>query len=411
LAPDAQELAPHAHARSEDLPQIVLMKTNRLASFGLSFLIPCIGLTSAGCSDEPPAPPPELSAELRADLQATLDKAVADGSTPGAALYVSGKDGTWSGAAGVADIKGGVPMAPGDRFRAGSMLKMLVAAAVLQAVERGALDLDDVLTDRLPAEVTAGVQHADTINIGMLLANRSGIPEWMTPAVRQTVVTDPGHVWSLAEILGAIEGQPPVFNPGESFGYSNTNYVLLGEILSAVEGRSWREVVREQVIARAGMAATTLPDPGDIECPGCAHGYIAMKGEMLDATNVDPSMAGASGGHALITTAADLARLLEQLRAGALFDRAETLDAMLAFQPVPDGGGSEAGGHMTGYGLGVMQLDDATAGSVGHLGGTAGYMGFNLYVPATGRYVSGYINIMGDPGVLISPVVTRLAQP
>lgn len=66
---------------------------------------------------------------------------------------------------------------------------------------------------------------------------------------------------------------------------------------------------------------------------------------------------------------------------------------------------------MIGYGLGVMQFDDEMAGSLGHLGGTAGYVGFNLYVPVTRRYVSGFINIMGDPGVLIAPVVARVAQP
>jgi CubicO group peptidase (beta-lactamase class C family) len=58
------------------------------------------------------------------------------------------------------------------------------------------------------------------------------------------VVTDPGHVWSLDEVLGAVEGQPPSFNPGETCGYSNTNYALLREILAAAEGRSWRAVVR-----------------------------------------------------------------------------------------------------------------------------------------------------------------------
>jgi hypothetical protein len=82
---------------------------------------------------------------------------------------------------------------------------------------------------------------------------------------------------------------------------------------------------------------------------------------------------------------------------------------MLALQPAIDHG--EAGGYMTGYGLGVMQLDIDDEIIIGHLGGTAGYMGFMLYVPATERYVSGYINVMGDPGAVIVPVVERLMQP
>ena len=57
-----------------------------------------------------------------------------------------------------------------------------------------------------------------------------------------------------------------------------------------------------------------------------------------------------------------------------------------------------------------MQLDD-DARTIGHSGGTAGYIGFNLYIPTTHRYVSGYINVMGDPGVVLSPVLARLAEP
>lgn len=386
------------------------MNTNFKAGFGLTLMVASLGLTSmlAGCGDEPapPAPAPELSADLRADLQATLDQVVADGAAPGAALYVSGAEGTWSGAAGVAEIEGAVPMGSEAHFRAGSILKTLVATAVLQSVEKGALGLHDALTDRLPADVTAKIPNAAAIDVAMLLGHRSGVPEWVTGAVKQTVVSDPAHIWSLDEVLASIEGQAPMFKAGESFGYSNTNYVLLGEILSGVEGKSWREVVRERVIARAGLSDTTLPDPGDIECPGCAHGYIPMSGGMLDGTKVDPSMAGASGGHALITTAADLARLLEKLQAGALFEKAETAGTMFAFQPAPD-----PQLHLTGYGLGVMQLESDGDVVIGHLGGTAGYESFMLYVPATKRYVSGFINVMGDPTPVITPVVARVAEP
>lgn len=387
-----------------------IMKTN-LLGLGPSLVIALLGLTSllAGCGDDtaPATPPaPELSAELKADLQAALDQAVADKSTPGTSLYVFDHDETWSGAAGVAEIEGNVPMTPNDRFRTGSMLKPLVATAVLQSVEKGKLDLHDLITTRLPADLIAKVPNADKIDVGMLLGHRSGIAEWVTPAVRQAVVSDPAHVWTIDEVLGQIAALPPVFAPGESFGYSNTNYMLLGEILTGVEGRVWREVVREEVIARAGMKDTTLPDPGDMACTGCAHGYVAMNGTMLDTTIVDPSMAGASGGHALISTAADMAHFLTQLRAGALFEKKETLDAMFAFLPA-----SDPQAPLVGYGLGMMKLDAESVVLHGHLGMTAGYSGFMLYLPATDRYVAGVMNIMGDPSAVITPVVERLAQP
>lgn len=393
--------------------RLALMNKSFRASLALALLVPCLAPTSsiAGSRRDPAShhdDAQELSRDLRTDLQAVLDDAVAQGSTPGVMLYVSGGGDDWSGAAGLADLEGDVPMSRHHRFRAGSMMKTLVATAVLQQVEQGALALDDVLTDHLPPAVTAGIQHADAIEVGMLLDHRSGIPEWVTPAVRQTMVADPAHVWSIDEVL-ASAGQVPMFAPGESFAYSNTNYVLLGEILGAVDGRSWREVVREEVIERAGMEDTTLPEPGDLDCRGCAHGYIPWGGSMLDATHVDPSMAGASGGHALISTVADLGSFLEQLHTGELFDHPDTLEAMLAFQPASDHG--EAGGYLTGYGLGVMQLGIEGEVVIGHLGGTAGYVGFMLYVPATGRYVVGSMNVMGNPGAVILPVVRRLAEP
>lgn len=385
---------------------IAKRKTHIMRNTILSYI--GISLVLAGCGGETqtPNPPPAFPEALKAELQASLDQAVADGSAPGVALHVSDPEGEWSGAAGIAEIMGNIPMASDKRFRAGSILKTMVATAVLQKVEQGTLNLHDLLKDRLPATLSSKVQHADTIDIEMLLSHRTGIPEWVTPAVKQMVVSDPAHIWTIDEILGTIEGQAPLFNPGESYSYSNTNYVLLGEILAGAEGKSFREVIRERVIARAGIGDSALPEPGDIECPGCAHGYIAMDSGMLDGTNIDPSMAGASGGHALITTASDLTHFLEQLRAGALFDQKETLEKMFAFQPAVD-----TQSHQTGYGLGMMQLESEGELILGHLGGTAGYSGFMLYIPATDRYVSGFINIMGDPSAVLTPVLARLAKP
>lgn len=369
-------------------------------------LLLCLGVVTGltACADDDDG---GVSPALRDDVQALLDEAVASGVTPGVVVQVSADGETWSAAAGVADLGRNDAMAPDDRFRGGSILKSFVATAVLQASEAGQLQLDDVLTEHLPPEVTDRIENAERIQLGMLLGHRSGIPEWVGDEVHQTVVLDPAHVWSLDEILDLVAREPAAFEPGERFAYSNTNYILLGEILSRVSGRSWRAVVRDRVLARAGLDHTTLPEPGDLECPApCAHGYVPFEGEMLDLTRVDPSMAGPSGGHALITTSADLTRFLGALRGGALFDRPSTLEAMFDFQPAPD---PEV--RLTGYGLGVMQLQGNGYTALGHLGGTAGYQSFMLYLPETGRYVSGFINVMGDVGAVLEPLLVRLATP
>jgi D-alanyl-D-alanine carboxypeptidase len=277
---------------------------------------------------------------------------------------------------------------------------------VLQAVEAGSLGLDDLLTDRLPSAVTARIQNASSIRLRMLLDHRSGIPEWVTDTVHQAAVANPEHVWTLDEILAQVEKLPALFQPGEQYSYSNTNYTLLGEILTAVSGRSWRQILRDDVIARSGLEHTTLPEPGDPACDACAHGYQPTSDAMLDVTRVDPSMAGASGGHALITTPGDLTRFFQQVRAGALFEDPATVKAMFAFQPA-----IEAQTRQVGYGFGVMQMTSDGDDAIGHLGGTAGYQSFMLYVPATDRYLSGFINEMGGLAPVLGPVLARMAKP
>ncbi|MBZ4406841.1 serine hydrolase [Myxococcus sp. MISCRS1] len=354
------------------------------------------------CNDD------EEPSTLHADLQALMEDSVTHGLTPGIALAVASDEGsTWSGAAGVSDAPGQQPMSAQHRFRAGSIMKTFVATAVLQSVEQGKLTLEDTLTQHLPASVTARIANASSITVAMLLAHRSGIPEWVTEETNLAIVMDPEHVWSLEEILGISGAQSPAFPPGSQYGYSNTNYVLLGEILSAVEGRGWREVVRERVIERAGLSHTRAPEPADLSCPApCARGYVPMDEEMADLTVVDPSMAGASGGHALETTVADLLTFWKKLRAGALFEREQTLESMLAFQSAP-----EPESRLVGYGLGVMRLESQGVVALGHLGTTAGYQSFMLYLPQTRRYLTGSINVMGDLAAVLEPLLERAGRP
>ena len=131
------------------------------------------------------------------------------------------------------------------------------------------------------------------------------------------------------------------------------------------------------MIRPLGLGATVLLAAGNRSCTGpYAHGYLEANGKVYDVSSVDPSMAGAAGGHALITTAGDLVHFFDALLADRFFRRPETLRHMLTFVPAPDVGGQ------VGYGLGIeRRVLPGGIGLIGHLGGAGGYYAYAGRMP------------------------------
>ena len=119
--------------------------------------------------------------------------------------------------------------------------------------------------------------------------------------------------------------QKPYFPPGEGFTYSNTDYNLLEVVIEQATGSTWREEVRTRVVEPLHMENTLLPEPGDLFIPSnYAHGYMDIGGTLVDYSRIDSSMAGAAGGHALVTTTMDLAQFLEAMLSDKLFMKTGT---------------------------------------------------------------------------------------
>jgi D-alanyl-D-alanine carboxypeptidase len=323
-----------------------------------------------------------VSKKLGTNLQHVLDSAVATPKTgyPGAVLYVSRpKVGTWSGAAGEANVHPATPMRPDDTFRAGSIMKPFISTVVLQLVEEGKFGLDDRLPTVLPRDVVARIADADRITVRMLLNHTSGVPECCGDEFDRAVLADPHRIWSVDELLDRAAAQPRPFAPGKGYAYSNTDYILLGRVIDRATGESWRTAIRERIIDRLGLKHTSLPEPGHLSIASdAAHGYERVNGKLVDLTGVDPSVAGAAGGNGLVTTTRDLSRFLDAVLAGKLFEDASTLDAMLTFVHATNDSGIPLG-----YGLG-MERYTLPGGVVviGHFGTGAGYRAFVGYAPA-----------------------------
>jgi D-alanyl-D-alanine carboxypeptidase len=359
-------------------------------------------LTACGGDEEK-----KVSPELGTQFQQVLDRAVESPKTffPGTALYVNLPElGTWAGAAGEGNIDPATPMMAENSFRAGSIVKPFVAAAVLQLVEEGKVALDDPLPAVLPQDVVARIADADRITVRMLLNHTSGIPEYSDREHERMVAADPHRVWQVDEYLEMAAAHPRQFEPGEGYAYSNTDYNLLGLVIEEATGESWREVVRDRVIDPLDLEHTSLPEPGDASIgSGAAHGYELLDGELRDYTDIDPSVAGAAGGHALVTTTKDLARFLDALLAGELFERPETLEEMLTFVDTTD---APAVPGEVGYGLGIERFEwPGGVEVIGHFGGTAGYLAVVGNLPAEGIDFSMVITAQDDPTPVLFPAL------
>ena len=147
----------------------------------------------------------------------------ADG--PGAtAIVTRGGRTLWTGARGMANLERRAPLTPGSVTRLGSITKQFAAAALLLLVEEGRVSLGDPVTKFVPGYPAPG----GTATVRQLLSHTSGIqsytsiPGWMGEA-------NTGKRHTTAELIEQFRDQPSPAQPGASYAYNNSGYVLVGE--------------------------------------------------------------------------------------------------------------------------------------------------------------------------------------
>ncbi|MEH1126963.1 serine hydrolase domain-containing protein [Micromonospora sp. CPCC 206061] len=281
----------------------------------------------------------------RAGLQRGLDGLVAAGAV-GVLAEVRDQDGVWRGASGVAELRTTRPVPVHGRFRAGSITKTFVATVVLQLVSEGRLRLDDTVEAWLPGVVPDGHR----ITVRHLLNHTSGLYDvvrTLPMPPKQEFLDNRWRTWTAAELVARAVANPATFEPpGSAYAYSNTGYLLLGQIVEEATGRSYKEEINSRLIRPLWLSGTSLPGTSTRIRGPHPHGYvpISQDGELLDYTRMNPSVFGAGG--EMISTARDLNRFFAALLGGRLLP-GQLLDEMMT--PGIDGGLM--------YGLGLAWWD------------------------------------------------------
>ncbi|WP_308401258.1 serine hydrolase domain-containing protein [Streptomyces sp. AC512_CC834] len=325
-----------------------------------------------------------------AELNAAIEN-VHHAGMPG--LFAEVRDGEriWRGAAGVADVATGRPVTADMRHRVGSITKTFTAAAVLQQVERGRIDLDAPIGRYLPGLVPGA--RGDAITVRMLINHTSGLAEYLPHAYSSLkafpALADTGpqslddhrftrfHPTELIE-LGVTA--PAVGTPGGTPGvYSNTNYLLLGELLKQVTGTTAERYITRNVIERAGLQDTELPTGPYVGGPHSRvyEAWFGMIDPPRDYSVYDMSWVGPAA--SLISTVADLNRFFGMLLAGEIVSPS-SLAQMQRTVPVVS-----QEGRTIDYGLGLHPVEAPGRGTFWGHGGTAWGAGTLALVRADGR--------------------------
>ena len=311
---------------------------------------------------------------LRQETQALVRTGI-----PGAVLTIKQRGAVTRIAAGTDLATTRRPMLAGDRFRIGSITKTFVATLVLQLAAEHRLSLDDTVERWLPGIVPDG----DAITVRQLLQHTSGLFDYAAdPATFQPFATDPGYAWHPRDLVAIATAHAPNFQPGKGWGYSNTNYVLLGLIVETVTGRPVGQELERRIFRPLHLWATSFDTDGHFSDRSSgrrtarfAHGYSTIAGSTFDASDLNPSWGYAAG--AVTSTANDLVAFYGALMRGKLITK-QGLKAMtttVSLSPT------------AGYGLGLLHTKTSCGWFWGHDGGTFGYTS-NAYVSSDGRHVA-----------------------
>lgn len=319
-------------------------------------------------------------------------------------IYDDGR--AWTDFTGFANVRARIAPIPATPFAIGSITKTFVAALVLQLAAEGRLTLDAPAAQWLP-----GVAIDPGVTIRQLLSHTSGIYDFFSnPTIDAALTASKRSVWTVARDLKYVKA--PYFPAGTDWHYSNTNYILLGVIASAVTGQTVPAMLRARFFGPLRLTSAVFQGVERPRIP-VAHAYTfattstrATPVDQGDGTGISPftsvvTAAGVAG--AVAISSWDLARWSRALYTGKvlspdLLAQMEDVSLVRSFTP-------------TSYGLGMQETTIGGYTALGHGGRLIGTQAVMRYFPQLHLSIAVTTNQWRTtPDVVVSALVKLAAQ-
>ncbi len=303
----------------------------------------------------------QLSSSDAPEIENILSKLYNEGKIHGGILIAEGDSIIYQNAFGMADRNLGIPNTTNTRFIINSMGKMFTAILTLQLVEDDSISLNDPISKHLP-----WFKHprAGDITIHHLLSHRSGLKGYFYEQINGNL----DFFMPQRQVLDKMAQIELNFEPGKGFDYSNTGYLLLGEIIMKYRKADYYDVQKNRIFIPLDMSSSY--NSKSVYGPGSPVYYLQ---DGLPATPFPHN--NYKGDAGTKSTLQDLHKFMVAVGTDKLL-KPESWDLMFQKHSLPEEAKRPFGAHFEpyGYGCSVMNLPykgENKALAIGH--GGAGY--------------------------------------
>ncbi len=352
-------------------------------------------------SAQRPSPPP--------DLDRYVEQVMADYGVPGLALTIV-KDGQVVVARGygVRALGDPTPVDAHTLFGIASNTKAFTATALGLLVDEGKLSWEDPVIDHLPWFRLSDPYVTSQLTIRDLLVHRSGLG-----LGAGDLLWWPPSSYNREEIARRLRYIPLATSFRSAYAYDNVLYLVAGEVIEAVSGRTWEQFIQERILDSLGMTDSRVRHSDATRGGNVATPHARVEGMVRVIKPFDSDNTNPAGG--INASATDMAKwLMVQLDSGRvaggrLFPAGLTRQLWTIVTPQPIGRPAKElaplANNFRGYALGFEVRDYRGRKLVTHTGGLPGYISRVAMIPGEKLGVAVLTNM---ESVAMEPIYLRI---